>query len=85
MVRGKALKWLSGLCGACALLCVKGCLLSFDDYPEADLCAASRDAGIHPGTAPDPALRGCDAGPPAPVAEDSGQEFAGASGTEGGT
>jgi hypothetical protein len=37
-------------------------LLSFDDYPQADLCTASLDAGIRAQTAPDPALRGCDAG-----------------------
>jgi hypothetical protein len=87
MLRGKALKWLSGACCACALLCVKGCVLTFDDYPEGDLCAASNDAGIHPSTAPDPALRGCDAGAPAPEPdageEDSGKELAGASGMGG--
>ena len=81
MLRDKYLKWLSGVCLACGLLCSKGCVLSFDDYPEGDLCAASKDAGITPSTAPDPALRGCDAGPP--VTEDSGQELAGASGTDG--
>ena len=83
VVRNKAFKWLSGLCGACAVLCVKGCALSFDDYPEADLCAASSDAGFKPSTAPDPALRGCDAGPPAPIKADSG-ESAGASSMDGG-
>jgi len=81
VVRSKAIKWLSGLCGLCAVLCVKGCVLSFDDYPEGDLCAASSDAGIHPSTAPDPALRGCDAGTGAK--QDSGRELAGASGVEG--
>jgi hypothetical protein len=84
VVRGKAVRWLSGVCWACGLLCLKGCVLSFDDYPEADLCAASNDAGFHASTAPDPALRGCDAGPPAPAKEDSGQELAGASGMDGG-
>jgi hypothetical protein len=57
-------------------------VLSFDDYPEADLCAASSDAGIHPSTAPDPALRGCDAGPP-PKADSGQEELAGAAGMDG--
>ncbi|MEI9935854.1 MAG: hypothetical protein WDO69_01390 [Pseudomonadota bacterium] len=83
MVRGKALKWLCGLGVTGAFLCLKGCMLSFDDYPAADLCAASNDAGIDPSTAPDPALRGCEAGPPAPVNEDSGQGTMGASGMAG--
>lgn len=84
MVRGKVVRWLSGVCWVCGLLCSKGCVLSFDDYPAADLCAASSDAGFQPSTAPDPALRGCDAGTPVPVKEDSGQELAGASGMDGG-
>lgn len=85
MARGKALKWLSGVTLACALLCLKGCALSFEDYPEADLCAASSDAGIHPSTAPDPALRGCDAGPVAKKdsQQDPSQELAGAAGMDG--
>jgi len=85
VARGKALKWLSGVAGACALLCVKGCALSFEDYPEADLCAASSDAGIQPSTAPDPALRGCDAGAVATKdsQDDSNQELAGAAGMGG--
>ena len=78
MLRNDARNWLKLACGACALLCLKGCVLSFDDYPAADLCAASRDAGIQPGTAPDPALRGCEAG--APLEADSGQALAGAFG-----
>lgn len=81
MVRSKALKWLSGVAGACVVLCLKGCALSFEDYPEGDLCAASNDAGFQPSTAPDPALRGCDAGPP--TNPDSNQEFAGAAGMAG--
>ena len=51
--------------GALFVLCAlgaHGCLLSFDDYAEGDPCAASLDAGIPPSTAPDPVLRGCDAG-----------------------
>jgi len=81
VLRGKAFKWWSGVCGVCALGCVKGCVLSFHDYPEADLCAASRDAGIPPNTAPDPALRGCEAGAPAPV--DPNAEQGGAAGMTG--
>jgi len=81
VVRGKALKWLRGVCLSGCLLGVKGCVLSFHDYPEGDLCAASSDAGFQPGTAPDPALRGCDAGPPAN--EDPNQELAGAAGMAG--
>lgn len=81
MVRGKTGKWLSGVCCVCALGCMKGCVLSFHDYPEADLCAASRDAGIQPSTAPDPALRGCEAGAPAPL--DPNAEQAGAAGMGG--
>ena len=79
LVRGKARKWLRGVCLSGCLLSVKGCVLSFPDYPEGDLCGASDDAGFHPSTAPDPALRGCDAGPPG----NSDQELAGAAGMEG--
>ncbi|MEI9947451.1 MAG: hypothetical protein WDO74_00310 [Pseudomonadota bacterium] len=62
------------------MLALKGCALSFEDYPEGDLCAAGIDAGIDPSTAPDPALRGCDAGPD--DNEDAG-EVAGAAGMDG--
>jgi len=80
VLRGKALQWLSGLCLGVGLLCLKGCVLSFPDEPEGDLCAASEDAGFQPSTAPDPALRGCDAGPPK---DDANQELAGAAGVDG--
>ena len=80
MARAKTLKWFSG---ACAVLCLKGCALSFEDYPEADLCAAAKDAGIDPVTAPDPALRGCDAGPATAVNTDLNPPTAGASGMDG--
>ena len=81
MASDKALRWLIGACLACAFTCLKGCVLSFHDYPVADLCAASRDAGIRPNTAPDPALRGCDAGRAANA--DPNQELAGAAGMDG--
>lgn len=64
----------AGLIGSA--LSVKGCALSFDDYPIGDLCAASEDAGFQASTAPDPALRGCDASAPA-------NESAGAAGMDG--
>jgi hypothetical protein len=44
------------------------------------LCAASEDAGFHPSTAPDPALRGC-AGMPSK--DDANHEGAGAAGMDG--
>ena len=80
-VLGQSGRGLWGVCLGGCLLGVTGCVLSFDDYPEGDLCAASSDAGFKPSTAPDPALRGCDAGPPAH--DDSNQEFAGAAGMDG--
>lgn len=80
VLRGKVLRWLSGMCLCAALFCVKGCVLSFPDAPEGDLCAASEDAGFQPSTAPDPALRGCDAGPPK---DDANQELAGSAGMGG--
>jgi len=64
------------------LFAVKGCALSFDDYPVGDLCAASADAGFRPSTAPDPALRGCDAGT---STTDDDRAAAGASGADGST
>lgn len=79
-VRNRAFRAFSGLCLSGCLFAVKACALSFDDYPEGDLCAASADAGFHPSTAPDPALRGCDAGPPG---SDPNQELAGAAGVDG--
>lgn len=75
----KPLKALTGLCLILGLASLKACALSFDDYPIGDLCAASEDAGFHPSTAPDPALRGCDAG--MPTQEDASQ--AGAAGLDG--
>ena len=71
------------LMGACLLgaLSVKGCALSFDDYPVGDLCVASEDAGFQPSTAPDPALRGCGG---MPAKEEPNQELAGAAGMDGG-
>lgn len=77
----QASKALAGACLVACLVGVKGCALSFEDYPEGDLCAASADAGFHPNTAPDPALRGCEAGPP--PNEDANQGVAGAAGTDG--
>ncbi|HYQ46599.1 MAG TPA: hypothetical protein VER11_31740 [Polyangiaceae bacterium] len=79
-IRSRASKVFSGVCLSGCLLAVKGCALSFEDYPEGDLCAASADAGFHPSTAPDPALRGCDAGPPG---TEPNQELAGAAGMDG--
>ncbi|HET7539267.1 MAG TPA: hypothetical protein VFK05_05325 [Polyangiaceae bacterium] len=80
-VRSQVEKALSGACVLGALFVVKACALTFNDYPAADLCAASSDAGFVPSTAPDPALRGCDAGMPAKT--DSNPESAGAAGTDG--
>ncbi len=80
-LRRKALKARSVVCLLGAMLSVKGCALSFNDYPVGDLCAASSDAGFQPSTASDPALRGCDAGTP-PNA-DANQELAGAAGMDG--
>ncbi len=40
-----------------AALGVGACVLPFDDYPEGDVCEAGPDP-----KAPDPVLRGCDAG-----------------------
>ena len=56
------------------------CVLPFDDYPEGDVCAAGLDAGLRLRTAPDPVLRGCDAGP---QADDDDDASAGAAGTDG--
>jgi hypothetical protein len=62
LTRYRILRW--SLVGGSAL-CILGapsCLLSFDDYSEGDVCDAGRDAGIRFRGAPDPVLRGCDAG-----------------------
>src|SRR3954470_5086424 len=62
VARYRVLRW--SLVGGLAL-CILGapsCLLSFDDYSEGDVCDAGRDAGIRFRSAPDPVLRGCDAG-----------------------
>jgi len=79
----QAAKALTAACLVGSVLSVKGCALSFDDYPLGDLCAASEDAGFHPSTAPDPALRGCDAG--MPPKDDANQGSAGAAGMDGGS
>jgi len=76
-----AVKLLAFACLVGTLLSVKGCALSFDDYPVGDLCAASEDAGFQPSTAPDPALRGCDAG--MPPKDEANQGSAGAAGMDG--
>ena len=80
LFRSRAFKGLAFVCLIGGLLSVKGCALSFDDYPLGDLCAASADAGFEASTAPDPALRGC-AGMAAK--QDSNQEPAGAGGVDG--
>ena len=61
------------------VLSFNACLLSFDDYAEGDPCAASLDAGIHPSTAPDPVLRGCDAGAAKNDESDASNDNTGAS------
>ena len=81
LLRSKLLKALVGAASIGSLLSVKGCALSFDDYPIGDLCAASEDAGSQPSTAPDPALRGCDGSMPGN--QDPNQELAGAAGMDG--
>ena len=83
LLHRKVFQVLAVACLVGSLLSVKGCALPFDDYPVGDLCEASEDAGFHPSTAPDPALRGCDAG--APVKDDTGQGAAGAAGMDGGS
>ena len=60
----KSFRWLASAGAVLCALCFSACMLSFDDYAEGDPCAASLDAGIRTGTAPDPVLRGCDAGVP---------------------
>jgi hypothetical protein len=70
------------------VLCVfgaKACVLSFPDYPEADVCDAGLDAGLELPTAEDPVLRGCDAGAPPSKSrqKDPGLGLAGAAGTSG--
>ena len=69
--------------GAWLVLCATNatnCVLPFDDYAEGDVCAAGLDAGLRLNTAPDPVLRGCDAGPPT---DDDNDASAGAAGTDG--
>ncbi|HYQ02693.1 MAG TPA: hypothetical protein VER96_28670 [Polyangiaceae bacterium] len=80
LLRSKPVKGLAGVCLIGGLSCLKGCALSFEDYPLGDLCAASDDAGFEASTAPDPALRGC-AGMAAK--EDSNRDPAGAGGVDG--
>ena|SRR5450432_2062322 len=75
------LRWFLASGFALCLLEASGCLIAFDHYAEGDACVAARDAGIQLSTAPDPVLRGCDAGPePEPEPEAS----SGAAGTEDG-
>jgi len=80
LLRSKPVKGLAGACLIGGLLSLKGCALSFEDYPLGDLCAASEDAGFQASTAPDPALRGC-AG--AAAKKDSNEAPAGAGGVDG--
>ena len=68
------------LCWVC-FMGTKGCLLSFPDYPAADVCAARLDAGIAANNAPDPVLRGCDGGADPPA--DGQDPTAGAAGMDG--
>ncbi|HEX2672305.1 MAG TPA: hypothetical protein VHM25_15600 [Polyangiaceae bacterium] len=86
-MRGLLHKYAVGMLALASLvgtvLSLKGCALSFDDYPIGDLCAASEDAGFHPSTAPDPALRGCDAGMAAK--DDASSGAAGAADMDGGS
>ncbi len=77
-VRRGLLKW-SLLAGLACVLGASSCALSFHHYAEGDVCEAARDAGVELATAPDPVLRGCDAGPPP---SDDGEANAGAAGTD---
>jgi len=61
-VRRKYSKLSIGVIGGLSVLGTQACVLSFDDYPEGDVCGRALDAGILASTAPDPVLRGCDAG-----------------------
>jgi hypothetical protein len=63
---------------AACVLAASGCFLSFDHYAEGDVCDAGRDAGVRLSSAPDPVLRGCDAGP-----EPEPETSSGAAGTAG--
>ncbi|MET0791010.1 MAG: hypothetical protein ABW061_05770, partial [Polyangiaceae bacterium] len=79
VVRQGAFKWVLAGSVALCLLGAQSCLIPFDDYPEGDVCDAGRDAGVRLSTAPDPVLRGCDAGPePEPEVN---EEAAGAGGS----
>lgn len=80
LLRSKPAQGLAAVCLIGGLLSLKGCALSFEDYPLGDLCAASEDAGFQASTAPDPALRGC-AGTAAK--KDSNEDPAGAGGVDG--
>ncbi|MEO6600748.1 MAG: hypothetical protein ABIQ16_12795 [Polyangiaceae bacterium] len=71
------LKWFLVSGFALCVLGASGCLISFDHYGEGDVCDAGRDAGIRLATAPDPVLRGCDAG-----SEPEPEASRGAAGTE---
>ena len=81
--RRGSFKWLLACAVALFLLGASGCLVSFNHYAEGDVCDAGRDAGVRLSDAPDPVLRGCDAGPePEPVTEPESDANAGAAGAE---
>lgn len=67
---------------AVLLLGASSCLLSFDHYAEGDPCGAGRDAGIRLSRAPDPVLRGCDAGAESVASKSDLEASAGAAGAE---
>lgn len=75
-------RWFNVAVVLCAFL-AKACLLSFGDYAEGDVCAAGLDAGFRPNTAPDPVLRGCDAGPSAKKSDEASASPDGAGGAGG--
>ncbi len=69
------------------LLAASSCLISFDHYAEGDVCDAGRDAGLRLSSAPDPVLRGCDAGAQptrGPEPEPEPEASAGAAGAQAG-
>ena len=78
-------KWLLACALVPCLLAASSCLVSFNHYAEGDVCAAGRDAGVQLKSAPDPVLRGCDAGPepePESDAEPEADSNGGAAGAE---
>lgn len=83
--RRGSFKWLLSFGVALGVLGASGCLVSFNHYPEGDVCDAGRDAGVELSLAPDPVLRGCDAGPePEPMPEPDSDANGGAAGAEAG-